>query len=591
MGEYADALSRGAQVPRSTEYDDVGTKLHRYMGISEAYIRNSNLRIPYSRFESELLREQGTIVGRLDSRLVRRSRSTASGRVTGFRSDQRGDRLGIHRPASTPICAGLCDTIRRCCINKGAYDQIQDAGGWDLKHRGISQPDVTPGSFGRDDVQPVTCGFLTPAVTTISRRLSTRPSTRSIIYPRSDPSLRANITEGFYPLGSRHLHRRRGRASSCTPTSSDGTPRRWELNSMSRTLTGAGDRGAYRSRSSDTGGPAAPAAHPQAVCGEDAITHHAMLLHGKSLTYTARAGTIGIRDDKDKVWPRRCSTRPLLSTERHTSKAPDNVSVQRRPGQLDHMVAHGLLRARPCVVHQRRPPTGAAPFRLVANQQTLLDVTDLVFVDIADSGFGRIAPGADVKKYFSTDGDTAAVAQFIERYLNAFGRWNSPKFLFGESYGTARSALLSNYLQNAKTSASTGSCFSLRCSTHRLATPYDAKGGADTDDWQYVFWLPTLAATAYHYHMVAGSRRRRWPPSSARRRSFAMGEYREALAMGSKLPAQRRRRGRTKICRATPDFRKHTSPMPTCVSLGFRYVAELRRRRVGRVEGVYECPS
>ena len=297
---------------------------------------------------------------------------------------------------------------------------------------------------------------------------------------------------------------------------------------MSRTLTAA--IAALTTAVLPISAPAAPAPKPYA----DAVTHHAMLLHGKSLTYTARAGTIGIRDDKDKV----------AATMFYTAFTLDGASPAKRPitflyngGPGSSTIWLRMGSFGPVRVVTSGPPTGAAPFRLVANQQTLLDVTDLVFVDIADSGFGRIAPGADVKKYFSTDGDTAAFAQFIERYLNAFGRWNSPKFLFGESYGTARSALLSNYLQNANVGIN-GIVLQSSLLDASLATPYDA-GGADTDDWQYVFWLPTLAATAYHYHMVAQ------PPATlaafvGEASRFAMGEYREALTMGSKLPAQRR---------------------------------------------------
>ena len=344
---------------------------------------------------------------------------------------------------------------------------------------------------------------------------------------------------------------------------------------MSRTLTAA--IVALTTAVLPISAPAAPSPKPYA----DAVTHHAILLHGKSLTYTARAGTIGLRDDKDKVAATMFYTAFTLDGG-SPAKRPITFLYNGGPGSSTIWLRMGSFG--PVRVVTSGPPTGAAPFRLVANRQTLLDVTDLVFVDIADSGFGRIAPGADVKKYFSTDGDTAAFAQFIERYLNAFGRWNSPKFLFGESYGTARSALLSNYLQNANVGIN-GIVLQSSLLDASLATPYDA-GGADTDDWQYVFWLPTLAATAYHYHMVAQ------PPATlaafvGEASGFAMGEYREALATGSKLPAQRRAEIVRKLARYTGLSEAYISNADLRI-LGFRYVAELRRT-VGRVQGVYDA--
>jgi len=325
----------------------------------------------------------------------------------------------------------------------------------------------------------------------------------------------------------------------------------------------------------------APTAAPPAKPYPDAVTHHSVLVHGKRLAYTARAGTIGIRDDKDRV----------TATMFYTAFTLDGAAPAKRaitflynggPGSSTIWLRMGSFG--PVRVVTPGAPTGAAPFRLVENQQTLLDATDLVFVDIADSGFGRIATGADTKKYFSTDGDTATFAQFIERYLNAFGRWNSPKFLFGESYGTARSALLSNYLQNANVGIN-GIVLQSSLLDASLASPYDA-GGADTDDWQYVFWLPTLAATAYHYRMVAQ------PPATlaafvAEASRFAMGEYREALAMGSKLPAPRRAEIVQKLERYTGLSGTYISHADLRI-VGLRYVAELRRS-VGRVQGLYDA--
>jgi carboxypeptidase C (cathepsin A) len=313
----------------------------------------------------------------------------------------------------------------------------------------------------------------------------------------------------------------------------------------------------------------------------DAVTGHVMILHGTRLAYTARAGTIAIRDGKDRVSGTMFYT-AFTANGATPRKRPITFLYNGGPGSSTiwlRMGSFGPVRA-----VTNGPPTGAAPFRLAENQQTLLDVTDLVFVDIADSGFGRIVPGSDPKQFFSTDGDTAAFAQFIQRYLDKFGRWNSPKFLFGESYGTARSALLANYLQNANIGVN-GIVLQSSLLNASLATPYDA-GGADTDDWQYVFWLPTEAATAYHYHMVAQ------PPATLavfvdEVSRFALGEYRQALAMGSRLSPGQRAEIVQKLHRYTGLSESYISNADLRI-LGFRYVAELRRK-AGRVEGIYDA--
>ena len=90
-----------------------------------------------------------------------------------------------------------------------------------------------------------------------------------------------------------------------------------------------------------------------------------------------------------------------------------------------------------------RPP----PYRLVDNAYSLLDASDLVFVDMPASGYGRILPGADAKTIFGTDNDVRAFADFVEGYITRFNRWNSPKVLYGESYGTPRTAMLVDMLE------------------------------------------------------------------------------------------------------------------------------------------------
>src|SRR6202166_3172180 len=90
----------------------------------------------------------------------------------------------------------------------------------------------------------------------------------------------------------------------------------------------------------------------------------------------------------------------------------------------------------------------AAPYKLVNNDESLLDASDLVFVDAPGTGFSRIAGKDKEKAFYGIDEDAHAFAEFISAFLSKYGRWNSPKYLFGESYGTTRSAVLVDMLQD-----------------------------------------------------------------------------------------------------------------------------------------------
>jgi carboxypeptidase C (cathepsin A) len=263
----------------------------------------------------------------------------------------------------------------------------------------------------------------------------------------------------------------------------------------------------------------------------DAVTHHTLDARGKHLAYTARAGTIIIRDRDEKP----------QATMFYTAFTLDGANPQTRPITFFYnggpgsatlwlrMGSFGPVR----VESGNAAPTLPPPYQLRPNANTLLDQSDLVFVDMPASGYGRILPGGDPKKVFGSDNDIAAFGQFIQRYLTRFGRWNSPKVLFGESYGTPRTAMLVDYLQNQGVGVN-GIVLLSSILNYNLASP-ETYGGANTDDWQYVFFLPTEAATAWYYHAEQGPRMS-LPAYVKEVTAFAMGPYREALLAGSTLP-------------------------------------------------------
>jgi len=268
----------------------------------------------------------------------------------------------------------------------------------------------------------------------------------------------------------------------------------------------------------------------------DAVTHHTMILNGKPLAYTARAGTIVLRDRQEHPTASMFYTAFTLDDVDATTR-PVTFIYNGGPGSASlwlRMGSFGPVR----VDVPDGTPAGPPPYRIVENQQTLLDRSDLVFIDMPDSGFSRIMGVGKPADFFGADQDVRAFQQFIERYITTYRRWNSPKFLFGESYGTPRSAALVDALQNDGVSVNGVILLSsiLNYGLYaRSYPPYRTIGGSD---WVYPLYLPTEAAVAWVHHRVSN------PPASLDTfakevQDFAMGEYLQALAQGAKLaPAE-----------------------------------------------------
>jgi carboxypeptidase C (cathepsin A) len=171
--------------------------------------------------------------------------------------------------------------------------------------------------------------------------------------------------------------------------------------------------------------------------------------------------------------------------------------------------------------------SGAAPYQIVPNQYSLLDKTDLVFVDAVGTGFSRPAGKATMKNFAGTDQDVQAFSKFIQRYVSVNHRWNSPKFLFGESYGTTRSAALVDALEAAGMSCNGVILLSSILNYFTLAPGSDAIFIGD---------LPSYAAIAWHFEKVSHQGRDE-KAFLDEVRAFARGPYSEALAHGQNLPA------------------------------------------------------
>jgi carboxypeptidase C (cathepsin A) len=174
----------------------------------------------------------------------------------------------------------------------------------------------------------------------------------------------------------------------------------------------------------------------------------------------------------------------------------------------------------------------AAPYKLVDNANSLLDVSDVVFIDAPGTGFGRLVGKDAEKAFWGVDEDGGAFARFIARFITKYSRWNSPKFIFGESYGTTRSAVLAKMLEDRNSIDLNGVI--LLSQIFNFTTFLDGAKLNPGIDQTYVLALPTYAATAW-YHKKVTPQPSALEPFLKEVEEFAVGPYTHALAQGTDL--------------------------------------------------------
>jgi carboxypeptidase C (cathepsin A) len=197
-----------------------------------------------------------------------------------------------------------------------------------------------------------------------------------------------------------------------------------------------------------------------------------------------------------------------------------------------HMGAFGPRRV-VAADHTHTPP---APYQVVNNDYSLLDASDLVFIDAPGTGFSRVTPGAE-KHFFGADQDVHAFSEFIMQFLSKYNRWNSPKYLYGESYGTPRSANLINVLETQDETDFNGVILLSQILNYDDSP--DIAHGNPGVDVAYELALPSYAATAWYHHKLPNSGE---PLQQllGEVEQFAMGDYAAALRAGSTLSDDQR---------------------------------------------------
>ena len=220
---------------------------------------------------------------------------------------------------------------------------------------------------------------------------------------------------------------------------------------------------------------------------KSAKTTHSVRVHGQELRYSAVAGTLVLKKDSGDGQPRASIFYIAYTLEGADPKSrPLTFAFNGGPGSSSVWLHLGALGPRRVALTDEGQAV-APPYHLVDNEQTALAFTDLVFIDPVTTGFSRHAPGEDPKQFHGVEEDLDSVSDFIRLYLTKAGRWDSPKFLAGESYGTTRAAGLSKKLMETHGIYLNG--ITLISSVLDFAT----LSFSENNDLPYVLFLPTYA--------------------------------------------------------------------------------------------------
>src|SRR5947207_3578567 len=273
-------------------------------------------------------------------------------------------------------------------------------------------------------------------------------------------------------------------------------------------------------------------------------TKHSLKIGGQEIKYTATAGTILLKLEDGTPKASIFYVAYTKDDVSDTSQRPLTFSFNGGSGAASVWLHLGLL-------GPRRVQMGDAgtllppPYKLLDNDVSLLDISDLVFIDPVSTGFSRAVPGEAPKQFHGIEEDVESVADFIRLYATRNKRWTSPKFLAGESYGTTRAAGLSGYLQQRYGMYLNG--IILISSILNFETAEFNTG----NDLPYILYLPTYTAIAWYHKKLPADLQTDLQKAIQESRNFAAHEYADALMSGDDLPAPRRADIAQKLSRLT----------------------------------------
>ena len=331
------------------------------------------------------------------------------------------------------------------------------------------------------------------------------------------------------------------------------------------------------------GAPGKPAEKPAPPVEKFSVTHQSAKIGGQQINYTATVGTYVIKDDAGEAKATFFFVGYVKDDVSNPAERPVAFSYNGGPGSASLFVHLGFGPKRPVLTADGHGLP--APYLLTDNEDSFLDATDLVFIDAISTGASRPVAGQDPKQFHGLVEDANYFADFIYQYVTRNGRWGSPKFLIGESYGTTRSAELSGVLQHRHQIYLSGI---VMVSTYIMPPTIDDNPG---NDMPPMFYMPTYATTAWFHHLLSADLQNETVDQIAQQASaFADGEYAQALMKGDQLSDAERQK-------VVQDYAHFTALSPKYIEqsnlriIEDRWAKELerdKRRTVGQLDSRFE---
>ncbi|MCE5229731.1 peptidase S10 [bacterium] len=332
-----------------------------------------------------------------------------------------------------------------------------------------------------------------------------------------------------------------------------------------------------------------PKETPKAPEEKTVTTTHTLTINGQTINYHATAGTLLLRKDEKGTFEPQASVFYVAYTRDgvDTATRPVTFAFNGGPGSSSvwlHLGALGPRRVKLKDDGTALPP----PARLIDNEYTLLDSTDLVFIDPVSTGYSRPVPAVESKEFHGVQEDIRSVGEFIRLWTTRNDRWQSPKFLLGESYGTTRAAGLAGHLQEKLGMYLNGIMLI------SSVLDFQTLSFLDGNDLPYIVYLPSYAATAWYHHRLSNEDQAR-PLAEivAEADKFATGEYATALLKGESLGENER----AAIARTVARFTGLTPDIVESYRLRLsqsEFAKELLRDKglsIGRYDSRYTAPE
>ncbi len=327
----------------------------------------------------------------------------------------------------------------------------------------------------------------------------------------------------------------------------------------------------------------APAPEPVIAPPVVSVTQHSGSFGGQVISYKATAGETYLKDKDGKPLAAIFSIAYVKNGTADASQRPVTFLFNGGPGSGSLWLHMGAFGPKRVAIPSNAKDDGAPPYPLVDNASSLLDATDIVFIDPVGTGFSRALGKTDPKDYWGVTKDAKSVASFIRTWLSENGRWNSPKFLGGESYGTTRSAAVVHELEGQYNDVALNGIILIS-----TILDFGLQAEVQGNEMAYVINVPSMAAAAWYHGKIADK------PADvatfvADARQFALGEYASALIKGNALQGAERAAVRAKLARFTGLSEAFLDRADLRVLPG-RFYKELLRDRgltIGRLDARY----